>query len=114
MIMRNIADNRRLTGFPRVVTAGIHVELLEVHAGCQTWEDFERQLLEKYGFDDLLQLSKRNFLEWVETLGKRRNASELLQEFKKRFARLLALDRIVLDTSRVLLFIKYVDVQDQE
>ena len=53
-------------------------------------------------------------MEWVETPEKGRNASVLLREFEECFARLSALDQTVLDTSRVLLFIKYVDVQDRE
>ena len=38
----------------------------------------------------------------------------LLHEVERRFARLLALDRTVLDTSRVLLFVKSVDALDRE
>ena len=38
----------------------------------------------------------------------------LLREFETRFARLSALDRTVLDTSRVLLFVKAVDALDRE
>ena len=53
-------------------------------------------------------------MEWVETPGKARNTSVLLQEFEKRFDRLLALDRTVLNTSRVLLFVKAVDALDRE
>ena len=46
--------------------------------------------------------------------GKGRNVSAVLREFKEHFARLSALDRSILDTSRVLLFVKAVDVQDRE
>ena len=53
-------------------------------------------------------------MEWVETPKKGRNASVLLREFEERFARLSALDRTVLDTSRVLLFVKSVDERDRE
>jgi hypothetical protein len=53
-------------------------------------------------------------MEWVETPGKGRSASALLQEFEDRFARLSTLDRTVLDTSRVLLFVKSVDARDRE
>jgi hypothetical protein len=53
-------------------------------------------------------------MEWVETPGKGRSASALLREFEERFARLSALDRTVLDTSRVLLFVKSVDARDRE
>ena len=59
-------------------------------------------------------MSKREFLEWVENLGKGRNTSVLLQEFVKRYAQLSTLDRTVLDTSKVLLFIKLVNVADWE
>ena len=49
-----------------------------------------------------------------ETPEKERNASVLLWEFEERFARLSTLDRTVLDTSRVLLFVKSVDARDRE
>ena len=114
MIMRDIPADRRLSGFPRVVTSSIHAEVLEVLAGCQTWEEFELRLLEKYEFDDSLRLLKRDFMAWVENPGKGRNTSALLQEFVKRLARLSTLDRTVLDTSRVLLFVKAMDTLDRE
>jgi hypothetical protein len=88
--------------------------VLEVRDESGSWEEFESRLLEKYGHDDALRLSKRDFMEWVETPGKGRSASALLQEFEERFARLSALDRTVLDTSRVLLFVKLVDARDRE
>jgi hypothetical protein len=53
-------------------------------------------------------------MEWVETPGKGRSASALLREFEECFARLLALDQSVLDTSCVLLFVKSVDARDRE
>ena len=53
-------------------------------------------------------------MEWVEFPGKGRNASALLWEFEERFARLSALDRTILDTSQVLLFVKSVDEQDRD
>ena len=56
IIMTDIPEDRWFSGFPRVVTLSIHAEMLEVLAGCQTWEEFEGRLLEKYGFDDSLRL----------------------------------------------------------
>ncbi len=53
-------------------------------------------------------------MDWVETPGKGRNASALLREFEERFTRLLMLDRTVLDTSHVLLFVKAVDARDRD
>jgi hypothetical protein len=114
MVMRDIPEDRRLSGFPRVATPGVHAEVLEVRDESGSWEEFESRLLEKYGHDDALRLSKRNFMECVETPGKGRSASALLREFEYRFAWLSALDLTVLDTSRVLLFVKSVDVRDRE
>jgi hypothetical protein len=53
-------------------------------------------------------------MEWVETPGKGRSASALLRDFEERFARLSTLDRTVLDTSRVLLFVKSVDARNRQ
>ena len=36
MVMRDIPEERRLTGFPRVAMPGIHAEVLEVGAESQT------------------------------------------------------------------------------
>ena len=62
----------------------------------------------------MLRLSKLDFMEWVESPGKGRNASVLLREFEEHFACLSALDRTILDTSRVLLFVKSVDERDRD
>ena len=88
--------------------------MLKVQIGCQTWGEFEGQILEKYGLEDSVRLSKQDFTEWVETPGKGRNASALLREFEECFVRLSLLDKIVLDTSCVLFFVKAVDAQDRE
>ena len=58
MVMRDIPEDRRLAGFPRVATPGIHAEVLEVQAECRTWGEFEARLLEKYGLDDALSVIK--------------------------------------------------------
>ena len=94
--------------------SGIHAEVLKVRAESRTWEEFEGRLLEKYGLDGALRLSKWDFMEWVETPEKGRNTSVLHREFEERYPRLSALDRTVLDTSRVLLFVKSVDARERE
>jgi hypothetical protein len=114
IVMRDIPEDRWLSGFPRVVVPSIHAEVLEVREECGMWEEFEGRLLEKYGHEDTLRLWKREFMEWVESPGKGRNASALLRDFEERFPRLSTLDRTVLDTSRVLLFVKSVDARDRE
>ena len=72
-----------MSRFPRVVTPSIHTEVLEIQANYRNWLEFERRLLERYGFNDSLRLSKREFMEWAESPGEGRNTSMLLQEFEK-------------------------------
>ena len=52
-------------------------------------------------------------MDWVESTNKELSASATLHEFEQRFDRLPALDQTVLDSSKVLLFIKSVDVDDR-
>ena len=49
MVMRDIPEERRLAGFPRVAMSGIHAEVLKVRAKCRTLEEFEGWLLESTG-----------------------------------------------------------------
>ena len=53
-------------------------------------------------------------MDWVDSPGKGRNASALLQEFELRFARLSTLDLTVLDMSKVFLFVKSFDLLDHD
>jgi hypothetical protein len=41
MVMRDIPEDRRLSGFPRVATPRVHAEVLEVREERKTWEEFE-------------------------------------------------------------------------
>ena len=76
--MRNILEDRRLTGFPQVVTLRIHTEMIEIQVGCRGWTDFAELVLERYSYDDSLRLSKNDFMDWVDNPGKGQNASTLL------------------------------------
>ena len=77
-------EDRGLIVFPRVVMSSIHAEVLEVQAGCRDWADFAERILERYSFDNSLRLSKKAFMDWVDSLGKGRNALALRQERIKR------------------------------
>ena len=83
MLMGDISEDKQLSGFPRVITLSIHVKVLEIQADYRNWSELEQQLLKRYVFDDLLQLSKRELMEWVELTGKGQNTLTLLQEFEK-------------------------------
>ena len=97
-----------------MVSPSIHDEVLKVQADNHNWSEFQERLLERYDLNDLLQLSNREFMEWVKHPKKGRNTLVLLQELEKRFAWLSALDWTVLNTSKVLLFVKSVDLWSRE
>ena len=83
LMMRDILEDKRLVGFPRVITLSIHAEVLKVQAYCRNWMDFTGQVLERYDFDDSLRILKKEFMDWVESPGKGRNTLVLVQEFCK-------------------------------
>ena len=78
MQMRNIPEDRRLTGFPQVVIPHIHTEMVEIQAGCHDWVEFAEEFLERYSYDNLLWLSRKDFMDWVNSPDKGQNASALL------------------------------------
>ena len=47
MQVRNIPEDRRLAGFPRVITPHIHTEMVEIQAGCHDWAEFAEEVLER-------------------------------------------------------------------
>ena len=90
-----------------MVSPNIHAEVIEVQAAFQRWEEFKGRLRERYGFDDSLRLSKQEFMEGREP-GEREEYISAPLGVRK------AMDWTVLDTSRVLLFIKSVHALDRE
>ena len=63
MQMRDIAEDRQLAGFPRVITPNIHAEMVVIHAGYRDWAEFAEEVLEKYNYDDSLRLSRMDFMD---------------------------------------------------
>ena len=53
-------------------------------------------------------------MDWVDNPSKGRKTSTLLQEFESQFARVSTLDQTMLDTSKVLLFVKSFDLLDRD
>ena len=92
MQMRNILEDRLLTVFPRVLTPSIYTEMIEIQADFRDWADLLGRILERYNYDESLQLSKKDIMYWVDNPGKGQNSSTLLQEFESRFTRLSTLD----------------------
>ena len=82
MQMRNILEDSLMNGFPWVLLLSIHTKMIEIQAGYCDWADFAKRVLEWYSYDDSIWLSKKDFMDWVDSSGKGRNASALLQEFE--------------------------------
>ena len=61
MLMRDILEARWFSSFVRFVIA----------RGNHNWEEFEREPLKVYGFDDYLKMPKKDFLDLVDSPDKR-------------------------------------------
>ena len=113
MLMRDIPEERRLAGFPRVAMPGIHADVLEVRAESRPWEEFEGLLLDKYGW--MTRSGFRSGTSWNGwTPPAKGETRQYSSGILRNASRLSALDRTILDTSRVLLFVKSVDERDRD
>ena len=87
MLMRDILEGRLLTGLARVVMSSIYMETLMLQADSHNSKEFEGRLLESYGLDDSLKMSKKDLMDLVKLPRKQCNTPTILQQFKKRFVR---------------------------
>ena len=56
----------------------IDAEVLEIQTTFRSWEELKERLLQRYGLDNSLCLSKRELMDWVELPDKGRKTSMLL------------------------------------
>ena len=63
MLMRDILEARRLTGFARVVMLSIHTDILMLQADNHNLKEFEGRLLGRYGLNDSLRMSKKDLMD---------------------------------------------------
>ena len=113
MRKKGIPTTKQVTSFSRIVTSSLYSRVLELQETNPEWSSFERSLLEEYGFGDSSRMTKKDLMDWVESSNKELSASATLHEFEQRFDRLPALDKTILDSNKVLLFIKSVDEKDR-
>lgn len=75
-----------------------------------TWEQFERAMREEYLEEDSDRITRRTFLDWVETQpGCTLGLSELKREFERRYSQLPLRERLTLDSRRTELFLRAAD-----
>ena len=113
MRKKGIPMERQVASFSRIVTSSLYSRVLELQEANLEWSSFEQSLLEEYGFGGSSRMTKKDLMDWVDSTNKELNASAMLHEFEQRFDCLPALDQTILDSSKVLLFIKSVDVKDR-
>ena len=74
------------------------------------WEGFTSMLKEEFFDDDVERVTKRSFLEWIDTEpGKTMSPTEVLREFEKRYCQLTQVERLALDAKKTELFMQAVD-----
>ena len=56
--------------------------MLELQANHRNWSEFEERLLERYGLDDSLQMTKE-LMDWLDLREKGINTTMILLEFEK-------------------------------
>ena len=70
MWMMDIHVPRIFSSFARFVASNLHSRILEIQEGSSDRVTFELNLLEEYGFDDLFWMTRRDFMDCVESLRK--------------------------------------------
>ena len=60
------------------MTRSLHPKILEIQALSLKWKIFKRILLEEYNLDDLTKVTKKDFMDWLESHGKAMSASDTL------------------------------------
>jgi hypothetical protein len=114
MHLRGIPIPTRLVAFERVVVNNLHTRILALVAASTTWEVFERQWISDYAIKDSTRMTQRDLNARVESTRKNMSTSAICNESERRFARLSALDQVLLTSAKVLVFLKAVDSQYRE
>lgn len=74
------------------------------------WADYEQRLKAAFVDDDTDRVTKRTFLDWLETRpGKSISLHNLLREFEARFAQLPSTDKATMNLRKTELFLEVVE-----
>ena len=78
-----------------------------------TWEAFEEALKTTFAIEDSSKAMRRGFEDWVETPDKGMKVLDVFSAFESRFGRLSVRDQAILVPDKVIMFLRFVDVQDR-
>ncbi|KAL3693952.1 hypothetical protein R1sor_007603 [Riccia sorocarpa] len=114
MEMYLVSDTETIANFDLVSEPELRDRIREIARRYLTiprgWESFERAMREEYLDEDSDRITRRTFLDWIETqLGRTLGLSELKREFEKRYSKLPLRERLTLDTRRTELFLRTAD-----
>ena len=113
MLKRGVSEAAKINGFSRVATIGLQERIQELQREHHTWANFERALLNEYNLNDMSRMTRRAFMDWVES-DKHFSVLEVLKEFSERFDQLNIRDRNILMTDKVILFLQATNIKDRK
>ncbi|KAL3686294.1 hypothetical protein R1sor_008868 [Riccia sorocarpa] len=114
MDMYLVSDTKTIFNFELISEPELHDRIREIARRYLTvpggWESFERAMREEYLDEDSDRITRRTFLDWIETQPSRTlGLSELKREFERRYSQLPLRERLTLDTRRTELFLRAAD-----
>ncbi|KAL3702292.1 hypothetical protein R1sor_020314 [Riccia sorocarpa] len=114
MEMYLVSDNETIVNFELVSKLELRDRIREIARRYLTipggWESFERAMREEYLDEDSDRITRRTFLDWIETQpGRTLGFSELKREFERRYSQLPLRERLTFDTRRTELFLRAAD-----
>ncbi|KAL3689294.1 hypothetical protein R1sor_015603 [Riccia sorocarpa] len=114
MEMYLVSDTETIANFELVSEHELRDRIREIACRYLTilggWESFERAMREEYLDEDSDRITRRIFLDWIETQpGRTLGLSELKREFERRYSQLPLRERLTLDTRRTELFLRAAD-----
>ncbi|KAL3698251.1 hypothetical protein R1sor_012327 [Riccia sorocarpa] len=114
MDMYIVSDTETIANFELISEPELRDRIREIARRYLTipggWESFERAMREEYLDKDSDRITRRTFLDWIETQpGHTLGLSELKREFERRYSQLPLRERLTLDTRRTELFLRAAD-----
>ncbi|KAL3689956.1 hypothetical protein R1sor_016265 [Riccia sorocarpa] len=114
MEMYSVSDTETIANFELVSEPELRDRIREIARRYLIipggWESFERAMREEYLDEDSDRITRRTFLDWIETQpGRTLGLSELKRELKRRYSQLPLRERLTFDTRRTELFLRAAD-----
>ena len=113
MLKRGVSEAAKINGFSRVATIGLQERIQELQREHHTWANFERALLNKYNLNNMSRMTRRAFMDWVES-DKHLSVLEVLKGFSERFKQLNVRDRNIIMPNKLILFLQATNIKDKK